>query len=105
MLVQAPDHQWDAELLQLLHLQSDVGDWSALSAALVALPELPLLQQPDGAVDCKFEAAAVYIDLALSWPAELLHLTVCQAVHLWCALGANKIVVDWILHGVHFPLS
>ena len=38
----APEHQWDAELHQLLCPPLEVGDWSALSAALVALPESPV---------------------------------------------------------------
>ena len=43
VLVQAPNYQWDAELHQLLSPPSDVEDWSALSAALVAPPESPVL--------------------------------------------------------------
>ena len=77
VLAQAPDHQWDAELHQLLHPPSDVGDWSALSAASVAPPESPVLQQLDCAIDCEFEAEAEYIDLALFWPVKPLYLTIC----------------------------
>ena len=43
VLVQAPDHQWDAGLHQLLHPPSEVGDWAASSAALVSPPESPVL--------------------------------------------------------------
>ena len=103
MLAQAPDHQWDAGLHQLLHPPSEVGDWAASSAALVSPPESPVLSQP--AVDCDFAATVVYVDSALSRPTEPLYVTVRWAVHLWRALGANKLVLDWILNGVHFPLS
>ena len=76
VLTQAPDHQWDAELHQLLHPPLDVRDWSALSAALVAPSESPVLQQPDCAIDCEFEAKTEYIDLALFQPVEPLYLTI-----------------------------
>ena len=80
--MQSPDHQWDAELHQLLTPLLDVGHWSALSTALVTTPKSPVLQQPDCAVDGEFAATAAYIDCALSWPLEPLYLTVRQAVHL-----------------------
>ena len=103
VLVQAPDHQWDAELHQLLHPPSEVGDWAALLAALVSTPESPVLLQP--AVDCDFAATGAYIDSALSRPTKPLYVTVQWAVHLWRALGTNKLVLEWILNGFHFPLS
>ena len=103
MLAQAPDHQWYAGLHQLLRPPSEVGDWAALSAASVPPPEPPVLLQL--AVDCDFAATAAYVDSASSRPTEPLYIIVRRAVHLWQALGANKMVLDWILNGVHFPLS
>ena len=99
----ASDHQWDAGLHQLRSLPSEVRDWAALLVALVALPESPELSQP--AVDCEFAATAVYVDSALSRPIKPRYFTVRRVVHLWCALGTNKMVLDWILNGVHLPLS
>ena len=66
VLAHAPDHQLDAGLHQLLHPPSEVGDWAALSAALVSPPESPVLSQL--AVDCDFAATAMYIDSASSRP-------------------------------------
>ena len=70
----ASDHQWDAGLHQLLSPPSEVGDWAASLAALVAPPESPVLLQP--AVDCEFAATAAYVDSALSQPIKPLYLTV-----------------------------
>ena len=94
VLTHAPDHQWDAGLHQLLRPPSEVGDWAALSAALVSPPDSPVLLQP--AVACELAATAAYIDSALCLPIKPLYLTVRRAVHLWRALGANKLVLDWI---------
>ena len=64
--MRTPDHQWDAGLQQLLSPLSEVGDWAALSAALVASPESPVLSQL--AVDCGFAATVAYIDSVSSRP-------------------------------------
>ena len=54
-LTQAPDHQWDAELQQLLRTPSTVGDWSASSAASLVPPVATVLPSPGVDVDTAFE--------------------------------------------------
>ena len=81
MLVRTPDHQWDAGLHQLLSPLSEVGDWAASLAALVAPPESPVLLQL--AVHCEYAAIAAYIDSVSSQPIGPLYLTVRRVVHLW----------------------
>ena len=76
VLAHAPEHQWEAEVHQLLSPPLDVRDWSASSAALVAPPESHVLHQLDCAVDCEFVVTVAYIDSALLQPVEPLHLTI-----------------------------
>ena len=54
VLAQAPEHQWDAELHQLLRPPSDVGDWSASSAASVVPPVAPVLPSQGAGVAAEF---------------------------------------------------
>ena len=76
VLAQAPDHQWGAELHQLLSPPLHVGECLASYAVLVAPPESPVLPQLDCIVDRHFVAAAAYVDLVSLQPSEPIFLTI-----------------------------
>ena len=52
---------------------------------------------------CKLLLA--YIDLLATQSTKLLCETLKHALPLWCAVSANKLVLNRITNGMHFPLT